>query len=730
MNSPASSSESSSFQLLDPRIQRWIWSVGWSTLRDIQEQAIPAIIEGDRDVIISAATASGKTEAAFLPILSNLLNADDTRRAVLYISPLKALINDQWDRLTDLCSSLDLPVIAWHGDISSTRKHRFLTEPRGTLLITPESLEALFVRRGSAMPCIARSFRYVVVDELHAFIGTERGKQLQSLMHRVELVASTRLPRIALSATLGDMSLAAQFLRPGHESNVAVLNSCADRQQLKIIVKGYKQARPTAPTQSVPAGSMGAIASALYSTLRGSNNLVFPNSRALVEVYADTLRRSCEKDRLPNEFWPHHGNLSKEIREQTEAALKKKQTPATAICTSTLELGVDIGSVRSVAQIGPPPSVASLRQRLGRSGRRPGEAAILRCYCSEVVTDVDSSPSDRLRESLVQTIATIRLLGLGWFEPPHTSGLQASTFVQQVLSVIAERGGATAASLWSILVEDGPFPQIERDDFTAVLKELGAKDLIAQDKTGLLLHGGLGERMVNHYDFYAAFVSEDEFTVQHQGRTLGSIPVNRPMVPDQRIIFAGRRWKVVEVELKSKRITVKPDVGGAPPTFDSSGSLTHDRIRQEMKTVLGSSEKLTFIDEAATVLLAEAMKFYAEINLAEEPIIEWGDSVLLFTWRGDRTNDALALMLSSRGHRAWNEGLAVHVPKCSRDEVRILLKDIKDDRPDLESLQLHPRAVIREKWDWALPPELLVRSYASHYLDLSGAIAVVHELST
>lgn len=730
MNSPASSSESSSFQLLDPRIQRWIWSEGWNTLRDIQEQAIPAIIEGSGDVVISAATASGKTEAAFLPILSHLLNADDSCRAVLYISPLKALINDQWDRLTDLCASLDLPVIAWHGDISSNKKHKFLTEPRGTLLITPESLEALFVRRGSVMPGIAQAFRYIVIDELHAFIGAERGKQLQSLMHRVELAASRRLPRIALSATLGDMSLAANFLRPGHGSSVTVLNSSADRQQLKIIVKAYKQNRSSVPPQSAPEGSVEDIAKALYATLRGSNNLVFPNTRALVEVYSDLLRRACETNRVPNEFWPHHGNLSKDIREQTEAALKQTQTPATAICTSTLELGVDIGSVRSVAQIGAPPSVASLRQRLGRSGRRPGESAILRCYCSETQTDIDSSPSDRLRESLVQTIATVQLLVQGWFEPPHSSGLQVSTLVQQVLSVIAERGGATAAALWSILVQDGPFRQIQKNDFMAVLKEMGTNDLVAQDQTGLLLHGGLGERFVNHYDFYAAFVSEDEFTIQCEGRTLGSIPISRPMVPDQRIIFAGKRWRVVDVDLKSQHIAVVPDVGGAPPTFDSASSLTHDRLRQEMKAVLESSERVTFLDGTAESLLAEARKFYDEAKLAKEAIIEWGDSVFLFTWRGDRTNDALSLLLSGCGHRAWNEGLAVHVPKCSREEVRILLQDVKHKGPDLESLQLQRSAVIREKWDWTVPHDLLVRSYASHYLDLSGAMAVADELSS
>ena len=367
MNSPASSSESSSFRLLDQRIQRWIWSVGWTALRDIQEQAIPALIGADHDVIICAATASGKTEAAFLPIFSHLLGDQSNAGSVLYISPLKALINDQWNRLSELCESLEIPVVAWHGDISASRKHRFLKDPRGILLITPESLEALFVNRGSSVPGLMASLRYVVIDELHAFIGAERGRQLQSLLHRTEKAAGRNLPRIGLSATLGNMRLAAEFLRPGNPSGVQLLNSKADGRELKVVIMGYVE---SASSQTDISPSTIEIAKHLYGTLRGSNNLIFPNSRSLVESYADMLRRFCERDGIPNEFWAHHGNLSRELREDTEHALKSGTTAATAVCTSTLELGIDIGSVKSIAQIGPPPSVMSLRQRLGRSGRR------------------------------------------------------------------------------------------------------------------------------------------------------------------------------------------------------------------------------------------------------------------------------------------------------------------------------------------------------------------------
>ncbi len=341
------------------------------------------ILNGVNDVVIAAATASGKTEAAILPILTRLLAAPETPGCVLYISPLKALINDQWDRLERLCDSLQVPVTPWHGDISASRKHRFLKRPEGILLITPESLESLLMRQGNALSDFLGGLAYVVIDELHSFIDAERGKQLQSLLHRLDTALTCLVPRIGLSATLGEMRMAAEFLRPGSGDRVDIVQAENEGQEIRVLVKGYVDAVPAndAPAPSdEPTGSQLGIAADLFKTLRGANHLVFPNSRAAVELYADLLRRRCEAVGVPNEFWPHHGSLSKQIREETEQELREGKRPAIAIATTTLELGIDIGKVQSVAQIGPGPSVASLRQRLGRSGapqRRPTNDSLL-----------------------------------------------------------------------------------------------------------------------------------------------------------------------------------------------------------------------------------------------------------------------------------------------------------------------------------------------------------------
>lgn len=737
MNSPASSS-SSSFGLLDERIQRWIWQEGWTTLRDAQEKAVPALIDADRDVIIAAATAAGKTEAAFLPILTHLLRSEPDLGAVLYVSPLKALINDQWGRLSQLCESLDIPVVPWHGDIAATRKHKFIKDARGILLITPESLEALFVTRGSSMPGLMAALKYLVVDELHAFIGTERGKQLQSLMARIERVAGRQVPRVGLSATLGDMGLAAEFLRPQSSGHVQIIESKSGGHELKVLIKGCVEQPPRVDSEpdvenpeleDLVNGSTLAIGEHLYKVLRGSNNLVFPNSRRQVELYADLLRRRCERDSVPNEFWPHHGSLAKDIREEAEAALKEGQRPATAICTTTLELGIDIGAVKSIAQIGPPPSVASLRQRLGRSGRRKGEPAILRCYAVEPELDSKSDISDLLHEGLVQSIAMVRLLIAGWFEPPRIGGLHASTLVQQILSIISERGGATAPELWATLIQQGPFGNVSKDDFVALLRHLGEKELVVQESSGLLLHGTLGEKLVNHYEFYSAFISDEEFRILCDGRALGSLPVSRPLAVDQRIIFAGRRWRVLGVDEEKKLVQVAPDPGGAPPTFDGAGARVHDRVRQEMRQVLASDEEIVFIDAEATKLLAEARANFAALGLSSRAVIPAGNSVLVMTWRGDWANDALALLLGRHGLTATNEGLVIDVQQRDPDRVLDALEELGlDEEVDPVVLLSGVQNLRQEKWDWALPSGLLERTFASSTLDIGGAKEVAREV--
>jgi ATP-dependent Lhr-like helicase len=718
--------QSSSFELLEERIRRWIWSAGWEQLREAQERAIPAILPADHDVIVAAATAAGKTEAAMLPVLTHLLQLDEQNGLVIYISPLKALINDQFGRLEPLCEALEIPVWPWHGDISSSLKTRFLKRPSGVLLITPESLEALLCNRGFSAPVLFSNLKYIVVDELHAFIGSERGKQLQSLMHRIELAASRRVPRIGLSATLGDMRLAAYFLRPGSEENVEIIESKSEGGELKLVVKGFVDMEPssTPEEQSTESQASQSITAHLFKTLIGSNNLVFPNSRSKVEHYTYGLQKLCEDNGKPNEFWPHHGNLSKEIREETESALKSKERHATAVCTNTLELGIDIGAVRSIAQIGSPPSVASLRQRLGRSGRRKGEPAILRAYATELELTDSSHVLTQLREGIFELTAMISLLLEGWFEPPRAHGQHLSTFVQQLLSLIAQRGGATAAYAYRTLCDTGPFASLSKGDFIALLSHLGRLEILQQESSGAILHGPKGAQLVNHYSFYAAFSAEEEFRVVAGSKTLGSIPVSSAISVGDFILFAAKTWLVEEVDDESKSILVTHHKTGKAPPFNSAGGAIHDGVSQRMRELYEKAQEPSFLDDTATQLFAEGRAAYSRFTLNSNLFVSAGNSHLLFTWLGDAKNEALAMMLRKKGLSVSLVGPALEIfgtVNSADDAVKCLKEIAAMPVPSANMLLADAHNLTQEKWDWVLPERLLQNSFASLRLDIEGA---------
>lgn len=722
-------SQSSAFYLLDERIQRYLWAEQWESLRDAQEAAIPLIVNADRDVIVAAATAAGKTEAAFLPALTNLLRAEE-EGLIVYISPLKALINDQFGRLQHLCEQLEIPIWPWHGDITSTSKKRFISKPQGVLLITPESVEALLCNRGTAVAAIFTNVTFIVVDELHAFIGSERGKQLQSLMHRIDSAVGRRVPRVGLSATLGDMSLAAAFLRPGRDADVAIVDSGSTGAELKVLVKGIEEpaivhAPDAGDAEEVEPIAPKVIAGQLFKALRGTNNLIFPNSRSEVERYTHLLNALCEEQRVPNEFWPHHGSLSKEIRAETEAALKQKEVPATAICTNTLELGIDIGAVKSVAQIGPPPSVASLRQRLGRSGRRKGEPAILRGFSVEEALSDKASLSTMLRLDAVRLMAMISLLIEGWFEPPRAKSAHFSTLVQQVLSHVSQNGGATIGQLHSLLCAKGaPFDAVSKLEFVALIREMGTKELLTQDSSGLLLHGSVGEKFVNHYTFYAAFATEEEYRIASGSKTLGTVPVSQSLAPGQRILFAGKTWTVEDVDESLKTVFVTPARGGVPPMFDGGGGKTHTRVRQRMRELLQSTEPLVFLDATAARFLHEGRANYAVMGLVDAEFLDQGQEYLLLTWLGDSANEALAWLLCAKGLLAQAAGPGVEVIKrgAKFEQVRAALYEIAcEEIPPLAALLPDVNKLLREKWDWALPDDVLRKGFAATNLSLDEA---------
>ena len=669
-------------------------------------------------MIIAAPTAGGKTEAAFLPLISRTIEDDALGSGfdLLYVSPLRALINDQFRRLRDLCDAVDLPVHPWHSDISAAIKADARKNPRGILLITPESLEATFVLRGLEIPRLFGKLACIVIDELHAFLDTERGVHVRSLLSRLECATRRRIRRVGLSATLGDMELARRYLRPDDPEAVAIVRSPSDGPGLRLQLRGYRQTGEDPQSQDdqqYPSSTDRAIADHLFARLRGATNLVFAGQRGNVEMLADLLRGRSEQLGVPNEFLPHHANLAGDHRSFVERILRDKTLPMTAICTTTLELGIDIGDIECVAQVGPSISVTSLRQRLGRSGRR-GQPAVLRMYQTERDIDAATHPIDALRLNLMRSIAMVELLLEGWNESPRPEALHLSTLVHQVLSVIAERGGVGAPRLFHILCERGPFRRVHKALFARLLRRVGDPEvaLIEQSPDGTLLLGRVGERVVEHYSFYAVFHTPEEYRVLFRGRPLGTIPTAMPIVPDITIIFSGRRWRIVAVHDRDKVVEVAKDATGRPPPFGGNLGTVDDPIVARTRSVLEADNVPRYLDQEATELLREGRSTYRRLELARRHIVELEDNHhLLATWEGTIRTTTLALALRSHGFVvAVHDGFLDVVDRRPEHDrlTRVLRTLAVEPEPDGTDLAAGMSALESEKFHRYLSRELLV----------------------
>jgi ATP-dependent Lhr-like helicase len=721
------------YSRLDKRVQKWVFKQGWSDLREIQKRAIEPILSHDKDVLISASTAAGKTEAFFLPACSVIADQKNGF-GILYISPLKALINDQYRRLEGLCEMLEMQITPWHGDSLQSKKKQAKRCPSGILLITPESLESLLIRESGWVKQAFSSLKYIVIDEFHAFIGSERGIHLLSLLNRLEHLVdriSNPIPRVALSATLGDIEKVPQSLRPNKSLLCETIISSKHQSTLKVQIKGYLEPVDIKPDDT-RASAEYQICQEIYKLCRGDSHLVFANSRNRTESIAAQLSDLCEQHVVPNEFFPHHGSLAKELREDLEARLQKDTLPTTAICTMTLELGIDIGKVSSVIQVTAPHSVSSLRQRLGRSGRRNSPSK-LRMLIAENELNVNSNIVDGLRLELVQSLAMIRLLIVdNWFEPADMGQMHLSTFLHQILAVTAQWGGVRADQLYSLLCQQGPFNEISTQHFKLLLIQMGTLQLIQQLSSGELVLGIEGERITNSYTFYAVFKTPEEFRIVAGSKTLGTLPVDSLILKDQHIVFGGRRWKVKDIDEEKKVIYVISTKGGKPPKFGGASMTIHDKVRQEMLNIyrMGDyrigvgNQKIDFADSLARQLFKEGADFFKAANINTQPIVQNGKNCYIFSWMGDKVVNTLTVLLIRNGFVSSCFGGVIEVQNSHADEITSCFinfahGDLPDETELAGILSIQQKQI--EKYDEYLSEELLTEGYGVKSFDSLGA---------
>jgi ATP-dependent helicase Lhr and Lhr-like helicase len=691
-----------SFDLLSEPIRKFIRDKGWEQLRPIQTAAISKILASDDNFILASRTASGKTEAAFLPILSKV-NFNEAGVQVLYISPLIALINDQFYRIEELCKNLDVTVTKWHGEANKTLKDRLLKQPNGIVLITPESLEAMFVNKPFNVKQLFSNLKYVVIDEIHSFIGTDRGVQLKSILSRLQKVNSKSFSIVGLSATIGDYNEAKKFT--GDELKTKVL---LDRtaKEIKALFRYFKNTKEELPLE---------LLKNLYLETKDNKVLIFPNSRGRAEEVAVKLKKISERVKGHSNYFSHHSSVDREVREYVEYFAKNNDRQNFCIsCTSTLELGIDIGTVDEVVQIDATHSIASLIQRVGRSGRKEGESSNLFLYATN-------------EWSLLQSIACWLLYKEGFIEPPQKNEKPYDILVHQALSITKGQSGIRLTELVKQVKENSAFTQVEIAEIEQILKHLIEIDFLEKIQHEVII-GVEGEKIVNSRDFYSVFKTEENFKVVNAGNSIGEIPFSPQIIEDENILLSAKIWKIKFVDHKAKKIEVIPTKDGKKPMFFGGGSTIHQRIREKMLEILYSKTEYDFLDQPScdeTEILRKDFSVFNIQNLqTDRPLLSAEKHLQLFTFTGTRINRTIQLLLNISGIKNTlddrSSSFDIEVPKqeliSKWNSLTLPLADIDNHISTL--LQTNPALLDFSKWGLYLPENYQVKLVKDKYFDI------------
>lgn len=729
------------FDRYAPFVQDFIYRNNWESLRAIQVAAADAVFNTDENVLLSASTASGKTEAAFFPILT--LFSEDMPRSVgaIYIGPLKALINDQFMRLNELCAEGDIPVWHWHGDVAQSHKAKMLKNPSGILQITPESLEALLIRKHAAISRLFCDLRFVVIDEVHSLMRGDRGGQTLCLIERLSKMAGVNPRRIGLSATIGDLEATGQFLAAGTGRGTVIPRIEAKGAKWRLSMEHFFVSGPQSAEDKEPEGALPVLENPtdtaperadpgmgyIFEHTRGKKCLVFVNSREECEAVTTTLRQYCEANHEPDRFLIHHGNLSASFRETAEAEMKDEDSCKTTVTTATLELGIDIGRLERAFQIDAPFTVSSFLQRMGRTGRRdmPPEMWF-------VIREDAPEPRAMLPETvpwaLIQGIALIQLyLEERWVEPPKFDRLPYSLLYHQTMSTLASCGELYPGELASKVLTLKYFHRISQDDYKKLLRHLIENDHIQKTENGGLIVGLAGERIVNSFKFYAVFQESEEYTVRWGSQELGTVV--KPPPPGEKIAIAGHVWIVEEVDHKRRLVYCEEVKGKVPAYFGECPGDINTKILERMKGVLAEEKQYPYLMKNAVARLEQVRHTAANSGMLSEPLINiGGDMWCLFPWLGSYAFLALerfikikcAPKLGIKGVDSSRPYFMQFKMKASREEFFAVLRETAQEEFDPMELVYPDEIPVFEKYDEFIPAELVRKGFAYGILDIEG----------
>ena len=731
----------SAFDRYAPFVQDYIYRNHWENLRAIQVAAADAIFNTDDNVLLTASTASGKTEAAFFPIITLFSETPPSSVGCIYIGPLKALINDQFTRLTDLCEEADIPVWHWHGDVAQSHKSRLMRKPSGILQITPESLEAMLLHKHAAIPKLFGDLRFVVIDEVHSLLRGDRGGQTLCLIERLSRIAGVNPRRIGLSATIGDPEKTGAFLSLGTGRNTIIPKIDAKGAKWRLSMEHFyvkdvqaaegKEISEALPvleekTADAPKNADPGIGY-IYEHTKGKKCLVFVNSREECETVTTTLRQYCDLQQERDRFLIHHGNLSASYRETAEGIMKDDSQYMTTVTTATLELGIDIGRLERAFQIDAPWTVSSFLQRMGRTGRRESPAEMW-FVMREDEPEARAMLPSTIPWKLLQGIALVQLyLEERWCEPPRLDRFAYSLVYHQTMSTLASCGEMSPKALADRILRLHYFHRVSQEDYKILLRHLIKTDHIQQTEQGGLIVGLAGERVVNSFKFYGVFVESEEYTVRSESQELGTVCLPPPV--GEKLAIAGHVWLVLDVDHKRHLVYCEQVKGSIPAYFGECPGDLHTKILRRMRKVLKEDRSYPYLMKNAVARLDQARYTASHSGAADRPLINLGGNMwCLLPWVGTYPFLAMERFLKIKcadrlGLKNFDSARPYYMQftmKVSEaDFYRIVQEEIRKPIDPLELV--YPKELpLFDKYDEYLPEELVRKGFAYGVLDLDG----------
>ena len=691
------------FDLLHPIVQHHIVnSLGWRELRPLQQEAIAPVMAGEH-VLALAPTAGGKTEAAVFPILSQILTESRPGLSTLYLCPLRALLNNLHTRLETYAGYCGLRAGLWHGDIGAAGRARILEDPPEILLTTPESLEAMLLSVRTDHRGLFRNLRTVVVDEVHAFGGDDRGWHLLGVLERLGAVAGRDLQRIGLSATVGDPDRLLDWLVG------------SSRGPRRVVAP---DAGATATATEITLDHVGNLANAaiVISGLHaGEKRLVFCDSRARVESLAAELR-SREVTTFVS-----HASLALDERRRAEAAFAEARD-CVIVATSTLELGIDVGDLDRVIQIDSPTTVASFLQRLGRTGRRPDTTRNML-----FLTTGDGLP-------LLQAAGLLHLWSSGYVEPVEAPPLPLHLLAHQLLAYVIQEG-RVGRNLWQEVLGRLPVYReaIDSGDAEQIVDHLVATGMLVED-AGMLSIGPEGERSYGFRHFMeltSVFTSPPTFVVRHGANELGHLDPSSLLTNDRSyatVLLAGRSWKITSIDWKRRFAWVEPtDRQGRSRWFGTGRALSNELCRAMRDVACGTDPAGVTLTQRAEAGLADICGEFGFARPDRPSIVIEPTRARWWTWAGQRANatfaDALGDLATSRG-----DDLSIGLDPV-RGSGPAVLEKVAELHPDtLPTPGIASEFAEHMKFSDCLPPALALEVARQRLIDPAGVQRVLDEM--